>query len=99
MQYVDGVALREAINAKPEGMDLERTASIVKQIGEALSAVHEKKIYHRDLKPENIMLQRLARGGEQVKILDFGVAKIKESLIAPSTMTGAGTAGVTYSRS
>jgi serine/threonine protein kinase len=93
MQYVDGISLREAIKGKPEGMDLERAASIIKQIGAALSAVHEKKIYHRDLKPENIMLQRLARDGEQVKILDFGVAKIKESLIAPSTMTGAGTAG------
>src|SRR5437660_890767 len=93
MQYVDGISLREAIKAQPEGIDLERAASIIKQAGAALSAVHERKIYHRDLKPENIMLQRLGRGEEQVKILDFGVAKVKESLIAPSTVTGAGTAG------
>jgi len=93
MQYVDGISLRDAIKSKPEGMDLERTSSIIRQIGAALNAVHDKKIYHRDLKPENIMLQRLSRGEEQVKILDFGVAKIKESLIAPSTMTGAGTVG------
>jgi len=93
MQYVEGIALRDAVKAKPEGMDLERAASIIKQIGAALSAVHEKKIYHRDLKPENIMLQALGRGDEQVKIVDFGIAKIKESVIAPSTITGAATAG------
>ena len=93
MQYVEGMALRDAIRAKPEGMDLERAASIIKQIGAALNAVHEKKIYHRDLKPENIMLQALGRGDEQVKIVDFGIAKIKESVIGPSTITGAATAG------
>jgi serine/threonine protein kinase len=93
MQYIEGIALRDAIKAKPEGMDLERAASIIKQIGAALSAVHEKKIYHRDLKPENIMLQALGRGDEQVKIVDFGIAKIKESVVAPSTITGAATAG------
>ena len=93
MQYIEGIVLRHAIQAKPEGMDLERAASIIKQIGMALSAVHEKKIYHRDLKPENIMLQALGRGNEQVKIVDFGIAKIKESVSGPSTITGAGTAG------
>jgi len=93
MQYVEGLALRDAIKARPEGMDLERAASIIKQTGAALGAVHAKKIYHRDLKPENIMLQALGRGVEQVKIVDFGIAKIKESVIAPSTVTGAATAG------
>jgi serine/threonine protein kinase len=93
MQYVEGAALRETIKAKPEGMDLYRVAAIIKQIGAALSAVHGEKIYHRDLKPENIMLQALPRGDEQVKIVDFGIAKVKESVIAPSTITGAATAG------
>ncbi|MDX6306019.1 MAG: eukaryotic-like serine/threonine-protein kinase [Blastocatellia bacterium] len=93
MQYIEGIALREAIKDRPEGMDLERAASIVRQIGVALAAVHQKKIYHRDLKPENIMLQALGRGDEQVKIVDFGIAKIKESVVAPSTVTGAATAG------
>jgi serine/threonine protein kinase len=39
------------------------------------------------------MLQALGRGDEQVKIVDFGIAKIKESVIAPSTITGGATAG------
>ena len=91
MQFIDGVALRDAIKA--EGMDLHRVAEIARQIGSALSAVHTKGIFHRDLKPENIMLQTLGRGTEQVKIVDFGIAKIKESVIAPSTVTGEATAG------
>ena len=93
MQYVDGTSLREIIGRSPEGIELERAASIIKGIGAALNAVHEEKIYHRDLKPENIMLQRVGPAEEHVKILDFGIAKVKESLIAPSTATGAGTLG------
>lgn len=93
MQYVEGKSLREAIAAEPTGMDLERAAAIIKQIGAALNAVHEKNIYHRDLKPENIMLQKLSRGAEQVKIVDFGIAKVKASIIAQSTVTGSITAG------
>ncbi len=93
MQYVEGMSLREAIKAEPEGMEVQHAAEVIKQMGAALSAVHEKRIYHRDLKPENIMLQRLVRGGEQVKILDFGVAKVKDSLVAPSLITGGATLG------
>jgi serine/threonine protein kinase len=90
MEYVDGVNLRSVL--KPEGMNLERAAGIIKQIGRALSAAHDKGIFHRDLKPENIMLQDLGHDEELVKIIDFGIAKIKQSVIAPSTATTA-TAG------
>jgi serine/threonine protein kinase len=93
MQFIDGISLREAIKDSPDGMELARAASIFRQIGSALSAVHLKKIYHRDLKPENIMLQTLGPHDEQVKIVDFGIAKIKESVVGPSTATGTTTAG------
>ena len=93
MQYVDGTSLRSLIAAQPAGMDLEDCASIIKQITTALNAVHEKGIYHRDLKPENIMLQKFGNGAGQVKIVDFGIAKVKESVVAKSTVTGAVTAG------
>src|SRR5205807_8856411 len=53
-------------------------------------------IFHRDLKPENIMLQSYGAGEEQVKIIDFGIAKLKDSIIAPSTMTGATAGTVSY---
>jgi serine/threonine protein kinase len=87
MQFVDGVTLRSQIPA--EGINLERAASIVRQVGDALDTVHEKGILHRDLKPENIMLQAFKRGHERVRIVDFGIAKVKNSVIAPSTINQA----------
>jgi serine/threonine protein kinase len=94
MQFIDGVTLRSLI--KPEGIPLERAAELVKQIGRALSAAHDKGIFHRDLKPENIMLQSYGGGEEQVKIIDFGIAKLKDSIVAPSTVTGATAGTVSY---
>jgi serine/threonine protein kinase len=83
MQWVSGVTLRSQIPL--EGMNLERTASILRQVGAALDDVHEKGIFHRDLKPDNIMMQ-VKSGTEFVKIVDFGIAKVKESVVAPSTV-------------
>lgn len=82
MQYVDGILLRALI--RPEGMDLDRTAPLIRQIGDALSAAHERGVLHRDLKPENIMIQSPG-SGEQIKIIDFGLAKVMNSQIAKST--------------
>jgi len=84
MRYVDGVTLRSCIT--PEGMELNRVARLIKVLGSALESAHQKGILHRDLKPENIMLQNLSGGDEQPTIIDFGVAKVKNSLIAPSTV-------------
>jgi serine/threonine protein kinase len=91
MQFVDGVSLRSEI--KPGGMDFQRAANIIRQVGRTLAEAHDKGIIHRDLKPENIMLRSVASGEEQVKVIDFGIAKVKNSVIAPSTITGAGVAG------
>lgn len=94
MQFIDGATLRSQI--KPEGVSLERAAELMKQIGRALGAAHDKGIFHRDLKPENIMLQSYGGGEEQVKIIDFGIAKLKDSIVAPSTATGATAGTVSY---
>ncbi len=94
MQFIDGATLRSQI--RPEGISLDRAGELLKQIGRALSAAHDKGIFHRDLKPENIMLQSYGGGEEQVKIIDFGIAKLKDSMIAPSTMTGATAGTVSY---
>ena len=94
MEYIDGGNLRSQI--KPEGMNLERAGEIIKQVGRALSVAHEKGILHRDLKPENIMLQNLGHGEELVKIIDFGIAKIKDSAIAPTTTTTATAGTIAY---
>src|SRR5215208_667283 len=83
MQYVSGLTLQSQI--PNEGMNLKRAASILKHIGVALDYVHKQGIFHRDLKPDNIMLQ-LKGGTEFVKVVDFGIAKVKDSVVAPSTV-------------
>lgn len=80
MQFVEGKTLRSVMIQ--QGMDFERVASIVRQMGQALAAAHEKGVYHRDLKPENIMMEELGGGQTQVKLIDFGVARIKDSEVA-----------------
>src|SRR6185369_6818080 len=94
MQYVDGVTLRSQI--LPEGMDLERVALILKQLGAALDDVHEQGIFHRDLKPENILLQVFKGGNELVKVVDFGIAKVKDSVVAPSSVNNTPVGTVLY---
>ncbi len=84
MQYVDGCSLRALIT--PEGMDFWRAANIIRQIGRALSTAHDRGILHRDLKPENIMVQTLGDGEEQVKIIDFGIAKVKNSVVSATSV-------------
>lgn len=85
MQYVEGETLLSAL--RPEGMDLARAAEIIRQMGCALDEAHELQIIHRDLKPANVMLRQLKSGEEQVKVIDFGIAKVKNSLFAPDTTT------------
>jgi len=68
MEYVEGETLRERLH-RP--LALEEFLQIAMQCADALVAAHAHGIVHCDLKPENIMLT----GSQQVKILDFGVAK------------------------
>ncbi|MFN8554240.1 MAG: protein kinase [Candidatus Obscuribacterales bacterium] len=75
MEYVDGISLKELIEVD-DRIDFARTLKIFIQICAALAAAHEKGIVHRDMKPANIMLMKNSDGEEQVKILDFGVAKL-----------------------
>lgn len=72
-ELLEGRTLRECIN---EGKDDWRSAvAICAAIADGLAAAHKNRIIHRDLKPENVMLTI----GDQVKILDFGLAKVLQS--------------------
>ena len=77
MEFLEGETLSEPIARGP--MDPDEVALIADQICRALSAVHAKGIVHRDLKPQNVQLVTKADGSLQVKLLDFGVAKILAS--------------------
>jgi serine/threonine protein kinase len=71
MEYVEGKSLRDVINEYKMG--IEKIIDIITQISEGLSKAHKEGIVHRDIKPENIIIGKDAR----VKILDFGLAKLK----------------------
>jgi serine/threonine protein kinase len=85
MQYVEGVNLRSVL--KSGTLPLTRVARIVQQIGHALNAAHERGIFHRDLKPENIMVQVVSESEEYVKLIDFGIATVLDSLDSPTNPT------------
>ena len=70
MEYLDGTTLKYRIEGKPISVD--QLVNFGVQIGDALDVAHTAGIVHRDLKPANLFLTK--RG--QVKILDFGLAKV-----------------------
>jgi eukaryotic-like serine/threonine-protein kinase len=83
MELVKGRPLRVLMNSGP--MNLDYVAHIVRQLGNALHAAHQQGVFHRDLKPENIMLEQLSDGEEQIKLIDFGIAKVTNPQAAPET--------------
>jgi tetratricopeptide (TPR) repeat protein/predicted Ser/Thr protein kinase len=85
MEYVDGVTLRERI---AEGKLRTGTAvGYAIQIGEALEEAHTKGVVHRDIKAENIMVN----AKNQVKVMDFGLAKLKGAVQLTKTSSTVGT--------
>ncbi|HWL53427.1 MAG TPA: protein kinase [Chthoniobacteraceae bacterium] len=70
MEYVDGMNLRQLLDGRHLSPD--EALAIVPQICDALQYAHDRGIVHRDIKPENLLLGR----DGQVKIADFGVARI-----------------------
>jgi len=79
MQYVEGHSLRKLVNGQ---MEFAQVARIIRQIGQALSSAHDRGIVHRDLKPENIMVQQAGDDEEIIKLIDFGIATVKDSQVA-----------------
>lgn len=70
MEYVEGQSLAAKINGHP--LTVKEIVEFGSQIADALDEAHRKGITHRDIKPANVMLTQR----EQVKVLDFGLAKI-----------------------
>ncbi len=98
LELVEGETLADRLKRGP--IPADETIVIARQIAEALAEAHEKGIIHRDLKPANIALS----GHDQVKVLDFGLAKLtatpggggsssvsmSPTLTTPAMLTGVG---------
>ncbi|MBI1762960.1 MAG: protein kinase [Acidobacteria bacterium] len=83
MEWLEGTTLADAL-ARHGKLSLEHAAGVLHQIAAALDAAHAKRIIHRDLKPANVMLVKGPNGQPQVKVLDFGLAKVvSETTDAP----------------
>jgi hypothetical protein len=74
MELVQGESLASRLKSGP--LSVKEATSVVLQIAEALEEAHEQGVIHRDLKPANIMLTSKGQGRHQVKVLDFGIAKL-----------------------
>jgi eukaryotic-like serine/threonine-protein kinase len=74
LEFVDGQSLRSLIDKGP--LPHVRALEIARQTALALRAAHGLEIVHRDLKPDNVMLMPGPGGGDRVKVLDFGIARV-----------------------
>jgi len=87
MELLRGRALSSYVEAGDK-FSLREILQIVEQLMSALAEAHDGGVVHRDMKPENLFVDRLPGGGVQVKLIDFGIARVDEPQITRLTQTG-----------
>jgi serine/threonine protein kinase/ligand-binding sensor domain-containing protein len=75
MELLHGRTLADEID-EGHTIPLRRCAEVLQVMCSVLSAAHDNGLIHRDIKPDNVFLHRLPSGEEQVKVVDFGIAKL-----------------------
>ncbi len=92
MEFVEGDSLQDVMN-REGSFTPEKALEYMRVIASAVAAAHARGIVHRDLKPLNIMILNSGNSpGEKIRILDFGLAKIKSDLFG--SFVGAKTTGI-----
>ncbi len=77
MEYVQGKSLRSVLMQRLT-LPVGRSLNIARQAALGLNAAHQLGIVHRDIKPDNILIVKQPDGSDLVKVLDFGIAKVRE---------------------
>lgn len=89
MELLDGEPFEKLISTAGR-IDPPRALHIMKQVCRSLAEAHASGLVHRDMKPDNIFLNRVGDEPDHVKVLDFGVAKLKQKSPGQATLTQAG---------
>lgn len=82
MEFLEGTPLNETV--KENGLAHDKTVALGVQMAEAIDYAHNRGIIHRDIKPTNIIVTAT----EQVKITDFGIARIEDPSATQQTQAG-----------
>jgi serine/threonine protein kinase len=90
MEFLEGTTLHSLLEFE-EVLSVQRACRITRQMSQSLREAHSKGIIHRDLKPDNVFLTTVGEERDFVKVLDFGVAKLRESDKKGATVTKTGT--------
>jgi serine/threonine protein kinase len=87
MELVEGESLRKIM--KQQGpLTPSMATEVVSQVCAALEEAHRHNIVHRDVKPDNIIVKAVSATGVRVKVLDFGIAKLRDPVATNLTQTG-----------
>jgi serine/threonine-protein kinase len=89
MELLSGEPLSGVLE-RDDSLSPPRACRIAMQVLDALEAVHARGIVHRDLKPDNVFLSRSPRGDGHVKVVDFGISKIRGDRDEGLGLTGTG---------
>lgn len=86
-EFVEGCTLATLVG-RSGPLPAPQALDVVRQVAQGLHEAHRLGMVHRDVKPSNIMVQQLPAGGRFVRVLDFGLVRIRGALESPDTLFG-----------